>query len=247
MKIRIWLRAWEQVRLAAAAEGRSVVSLAGRIVHRGVVYAWRRVRGASSFTLGAETYQHFIHPFILDNERVVELPIALREVERRAGGRILEVGNVLGAYADFPHLVVDKYERASGVLNVDILDYQPATPFDLIVCISTLEHVGWDEVPREPGKVLRALEAMRGMLAPGGELLVTMPIGYNAEVDALLENNRFPFSQRYFLRRISRDNRWCEAEWREVRGMKFGSPFPCANAIVVGRIRQSLSAEKSTP
>jgi len=232
-------RAWEQVRLAAAAEGRSVVSLAGRMVHRGLVYAARRMRGAPAFTLGTETYHHLIHPFILDNERTVEIPIALREVERRPGARILEVGNVLSAYADFPHVIVDKYERAEGVLNVDIVEYRPEVPFDLILSISTLEHVGWDETPREVGKVLRALEAMRRMLAPGGELLVTMPLGYNAELDALLEASALPFTEQRFLRRISRDNRWREADWLEVRGTQFGSPYACGNAIVVGRIRHT--------
>ncbi len=247
MSARTLGKAWEQVRLAAAAEGRSLPALALKIVHRGTVFAWRRLRGAPPFTLGNETYRHRIHPFILDNERTVEIPIALREVERRPGARILEVGNVLGAYADFPHVVVDKYERAAGVLNVDIVDYRPDAPFDLILCISTLEHIGWDETPREPGKVLRAVEAMHGMLAPGGELLVTMPLGYNAEVDALLEAGALPFTERRFLRRISRDNRWREAEWFEVRGAKFGSPYACGNAIVVGRIRRPPAGSETSP
>ncbi len=245
MSSRTLSRAWEQMRLAAAAEGRSLPSLALKVAQRGAVFVWRRLRGAPLFTLGGETYRHLIHPFILDNERTVEIPIALREVERRPGARILEVGNVLGAYADFPHVVVDKYERAAGVLNVDIVDYRPDAPFDLILCISTLEHVGWDETPREPGKVLRALEAMRGMLAPGGELLVTMPLGYNTEVDALLEAGALPFTKRRFLRRVSRDNRWREAEWAEVRGAKFGSPYACGNAIVVGRIRRPSAREET--
>ncbi|MCX7818863.1 MAG: class I SAM-dependent methyltransferase [Kiritimatiellae bacterium] len=243
MNARTLAKAWEQVRLAAAAEGRSLPSLAWKIAHRGAVWAWRRARGAPAFTLGGETYRHWVHPFILDNERTVEIPIALRAVERRAGSRILEVGNVLGAYADFPHVVVDKYERAAGVVNEDIVNYRPGAPFDLILCISTLEHVGWDEVPREPGKVMRAFEAMCAMLAPGGELLVTMPLGYNPEVDGLLAADRLQFDERRFLRRVSRDNRWQEAEWAEVSSAKFGEPYPCANAIVVGRVRRPAAAE----
>ncbi len=226
----------EQMRRWLAGPGNNPFRAAGVVIDRGLKYLVRKLGGARPFDLGGERFTHLVHPFILDNERTVEIPLALRLVERRPGARILEVGNVLAAYRRFEHTVVDKYEKATGVINADIVEYRPEQPFDLILCLSTLEHVGWDETPRDDAKIGLALAAMSAMLAPGGELLVTMPLGYNTNLDRLLEADALPFSDRRFLKRISADNRWVEAAWSEVRGSKFGTPFGCANALVVGRV-----------
>jgi len=144
--------------------------------------------------------------------------------------------------------VLDKYERLDGIVNrlerydpggitlvnADVVDWQPPAPFDLILSVSTLEHVGWDETPREPGRLLVAVERLRGMLAPGGLLLVTMPLGHNAELDAALADGRLRFARQTFLKRLSRDNLWREAPWSEVAGTRYNRPYPSANAIVVG-------------
>lgn len=104
------------------------------------------------------------------NERAIEIPLAQERIRQAAGKRILEIGNVLAYYGQVPHEVVDKYERADGVRNIDVVDFHPAAPYDLIISISTLEHVGWDETPRDPAKLLRAVTHLTGLLAPGGEL-----------------------------------------------------------------------------
>lgn len=229
-------RSVAQMRRWLAEPGNNPLRAAGVVLDRGIRYLGRRLGGARPFDLGGERFVHLVHPFILENERTVEIPLALRLVERRPGARILEVGNVLSAYRRFDHTVVDKYEKAGGVINADIVDYRPGRPFDLILCLSTLEHVGWDETPRDDGKIALALAAMASLLAPGGELLVTMPLGYNENLDRLLDSDALPFTERRFLKRISADNRWVEATWPEVRGSEFGAPFGCANAIVVGRV-----------
>jgi hypothetical protein len=82
------------------------------------------------------------------------------------------VGNVLSHYFSVNHDVVDKYEKAEGVINRDIIDFHPSKEYDLIISISTLEHVGWDEdisdhkILHDPSKILRAIENLRGLLAP---------------------------------------------------------------------------------
>ena len=65
---------------------------------------------------------------------------------------MLEVGNVLGHYVPVEHLVVDKYEQAPGVLNDDVADLDLGRQFDLVLAVSTLEHVGLDEETRDPDK-----------------------------------------------------------------------------------------------
>lgn len=82
---------------------------------------------------------------------------------------MLEVGDVLSHYFPIHHDVVDKYQVAPGVINQDIAEFIPPERYDLILSISTPEDVGWDETPREPDKLLRAIEHLRNRcLAPGG-------------------------------------------------------------------------------
>ena len=76
-------------------------------------------------------------------------------LEHHSSGKVLEVGNVLSWYGPVHHDVLDKYEVTSGVINQDVVDFVPRHQYNVIVAISTIEHVGWDETPRDPTKVLR--------------------------------------------------------------------------------------------
>jgi len=160
-------------------------------------------------------------------------------VNKNFGKRILEVGNVLSHYFEIDHTVVDKYEKGSGVVNQDIVDFKSDVKYDLIVSVSTLEHVGWDEAPRDDRKILRAVSNMQSLLSQNGTLIVTLPLGYNTSMDSLLRDRVLRFDQQYYLLRISKSNQWREGSWEEVRGKKYGSPFENANAIVVGIISQA--------
>jgi SAM-dependent methyltransferase len=164
------------------------------------------------FTFRGQTFPYLFHAYKHSwlTERAVEVPVVRAVVEEYAAGRILEVGNVLGHYRAHSHLVVDKYEHAPGVVNRDVMDLADLGQFDLIVAISTLEHVGQDELPREPDKAARAALALRERLAPGGRLLVTVPIGYNATFDAALRDGTIPISEAGAMQRIGDGRRWRE-------------------------------------
>lgn len=116
------------------------------------------------------------------NERAVELAVAF---DWLAGcdGDGLEVGNVLGHYGIAGHRVVDLHEQAPGVENIDVFEIHGR--FDWIVSISTVEHVGWDD-GRDPTGAAFAVTYLRSLLRPGGELLVTVPLGWNPPLDARL-------------------------------------------------------------
>jgi hypothetical protein len=66
-------------------------------------------------------------------------------VKRYKERNILEIGNVLSHYFPVNHDIVDKYEKADGVINQDVVHFYSPKKYDLIVSVSTLEHVGWDE------------------------------------------------------------------------------------------------------
>ncbi|MEM9557398.1 MAG: methyltransferase domain-containing protein [Acidobacteriota bacterium] len=212
----------------------------GLLVHRALWYLARRLLGPRTFALADSRHRYLVHPFILDNERAVEIPLALAAVRavvrERPGARILEVGNVLSSFVDLDETtaaltVVDKYERAPGVLNVDIVEYRPAERFDLVVSISTLEHVGRDETPRQPSKAVDALEHLKTLVTPGGHLLLTVPVGYNQALDhALSEPHDLQID---CLVRAGRWNRWREAPLEETLTRSYGAPFHCANGLLV--------------
>jgi hypothetical protein len=198
----------------------------------------RWFRSRETFTWGGQSYLYFFHMHNTTwrNERSVEVPIVRALVSARPSDRVLEIGNVLRHYLPVRHDVVDKYEKAPGVINQDVVDYRPDKTYDLIVAISTLEHVGWDEEPQDPTKILRAIENLKACLAPGGKIVVTMPIGENPHLDRLLKEGRIAFSEKTCMKRVSRRNEWVEAPWEEVRELRYNSPFPNANGIIVGTL-----------
>jgi 2-polyprenyl-3-methyl-5-hydroxy-6-metoxy-1,4-benzoquinol methylase len=158
-------------------------------------------------------------------------------IKKNHGKKILEIGNVLSHYYNFEHVIVDKYEIANGVINQDVVDFKSTEKYDLIVSISTLEHVGWDETPRDDMKIIRAIENLKSLVKPnGGMIVVTFPLGYNFALDKLLKDKAIQFTEQYYFVRISKGNEWKEASWKDVQNAKYGKPFPFANALVIGII-----------
>jgi hypothetical protein len=212
----------------------------GRVVRRVEAYAGapihQRSFGQKTFTFAGQTHHYFVHNYTTTwrNERAVEIPLALDFLARVKGSTLLEVGNVTRHFdRTTDHVVVDKYDDRPGVLSVDIDTYQPDAPFGALLSISTLEHVGWDEEPRDPQKLRRVLEDLHRLVVPGGEVLVTLPIGYNDVLDALLADDQMPFADGRFLARQP-DGEWLEVEAADALEHAYGRPFDGANAIYVG-------------
>lgn len=195
---------------------------------------WTR---AKTFVFDGRSYRYLYHfcNKTWKNERGVEIPIFRELLLEHDGKRVLEVGNVLSHYFPIHHDVVDKYEVAPGVINQDIVEFVPPERYDLILSISTLEHVGWDETPREPEKLLQAIEHLRNRcLAPGGQIIASLPLGYNKFLDGLLRDGNSPFTTQHFLKRISKRNYWLESDWEQCRDVGYGRFV--AHAIVIGTI-----------
>lgn len=189
------------------------------------------------FSFAGKEYPYFIrrHNTTFRNERAVEIPICLDRVERNQGRDILEVGNVMSHYVPRDWTVVDKYEEGPGIVNADIVEHRPDRRYDLVISISTLEHVGKDEDDQDPGKASRAIAHIADRyLKPGGTFLFTVPIGYNHPMDADLFGGAVRLSEKRYLLRVSADNVWREAAADEVRDARYGEPFENANALFVG-------------
>lgn len=170
------------------------------------------------------------------NERCVELALARALMAGVPPERLLEVGNVTPHYFRGGHLVVDKYEPGS--LKVDIVDFAPAERFDLILSISTFEHIAFDEPGTTPAleevaaKVAAALDRCRGLLAPGGLLAITVPLGYNPALDAMIANDELAWDRATWFKRFPR-RRWRQVPRSEAVRCRYGSPHAFANGILL--------------
>lgn len=187
------------------------------------------------FNFDGRMFPYFMHSYhgTYRNERAIEIPIILGFI--KGTEQMLEVGNVLNHYVALPHDTVDKYEKFPGVINEDVTTYAPDKTYDLIVSISTLEHVGWDETPKDPRKFYLALDNMRRLTRPGGRIIFTIPFGWNEFLDAEIFSGRIPASQAWYMKRTGIQS-WAPCNLEEIKGTQFGTPFWCANALMIGEI-----------
>ncbi len=209
-------------------------------VHMAMAPLMTGIARPGRFTVRGETHDLFHHRYNTTwvNERAVEIPVARRFLEGRAG-RILEIGNVMGHYGPADWDVVDRFERGPRVHNCDVVAFRPEIPFDTLLSISTIEHIGYDDEETDSGgRILAALAHMReACLAPSGRMLVTAPLGYNPFLDELMFAGRLGFDEQVFVRRTGR------CAWREVpgsgaAGAKYNSPFPYGNCVMFGHYRK---------
>ena len=186
------------------------------------------------FILDGKKYHYFINIYnSVIGERVVEIPIAREFLLRNKGKNILEVGNVLSHYFSVNHEIVDKYEINPGVLNIDIIDFNPQKKYDLIISVSTIEHMGFDEPYKDKEKPKKALLKIFDLLNSNGTAIITVPIGCNPEIDSILVNNEISFTKKYFLKRVSILNLWKETTMEEALKYKYGQKYPAASSIAI--------------
>lgn len=203
-------------------------------------------KSSKQFQFRGKTYAYFDHYYNLTrlNERRVEIPIIMDILKANRGEKILEVGNVLSHYdKTLQHQVIDKYEKtkSKNCINADAETFSTDEKYDLIFSISTLEHVGWDEQPRDPGKIKRTVLNLRGLLSANGELVFTAPVGYSPPLDCLVDDGD-GFIDRLCLKRVNAMNEWEETDWMSIRNFRFHKPYPFANGLIIVRIKPNVSS-----
>jgi hypothetical protein len=202
--------------------------------HLGWYPFFKAVRGQRQFEFEGVRLRYYCHWYNLSytNERAVELAIFSELLKRIKPEGILEIGAVLPQYINSPHLVIDKFEKNERFQNIDIQDYRPTKKFRLIISISTLEHIGYDEEPTDTGKLDIALDVIRQSLDTGGLFMASIPIGYNPHLSLFLQEERF-FDKFIYLRRINKRNDWVVTDKEKALSCNFGRPFPFGNAIAI--------------
>jgi len=139
-----------------------------------------------------------------------------------------------------------------GVINEDVVDFNPLKRYDVIISIFTLSSVGWYEdieacrtgtgspwvSPQDPNKVLCAINNLKTLLAPGGQIVVVDDLGYNPAMDKLLKSGKLRFDKHYYLKRIS-GYRWKEVDGLDLNEVKYDKSIPSANEVLIGVINKS--------
>ena len=161
-------------------------------------------------------------------DRAIEYPWMIENIKLKSG-KLLDVGSTAGRLlADFLPDSVEIYclnlnpkkieNNRIKVITGDIrkTDFLPDY-FDYITCISTLEHIGvsgrYGSDDDRRGDI-KAMEEIKRILKPGGELLITVPYGikdvlpinklYNKERLNILLNNFYIIEQTF----IKYNQRW---------------------------------------
>jgi len=212
-----------------------IVAAAARVIYWELEFFVAK-RGTFEFNGRRYRYLHRRPNRTWTNERCVEIPIIWKIVCEEPG-RILEVGNVLSRYFSCRHDILDKYEKGKGVINFDVVDFKPPSRYDLIISISTLEHVGFDPPEgRDSDKIRQAIENLRkNCLAQSGRIVVTLPLGYNLVFDRMLYEGRLGFTDVFYMKRTAR-NSWVQTDARHVTDAKYRFMLCTANALVIGEI-----------
>ena len=125
-------------------------------------------------------------------ERIVEIPFVHRHLPYPYRGRVLDVGYLESelifqiASLGFETWGIDIRPPAvefSGIrfIQGDVIQY-PLKPhsFDVVVAVSTVEHIGlqaYGNVAADPQGDLHALQAAHRALKPRGRLILTVPFG----------------------------------------------------------------------
>ena len=195
----------------------------------------KRLRGEAGFSLGAESfrYEDSWHNWTWLNERSVEVPIAAAALRQTPPGSAIEVGAVMQHYGHSGHRVIDKYESGPGIEQLDIFDIAPEPSYQLVLSVSTLEHVGWDEPKRDPDLALHAIAHLKRLVAPGGALMVTVPAGYHPTLDSAIRNGTIEFSSVRALRCEYPSMVWDEVAAESTSGAKYDELIYRAEAVLI--------------
>lgn len=197
------------------------------------------------------------------DERAIEIPWVLA----RYGGerRVLDVGTAFAEPLYVEGLrelgadelvTVDLAEPATVIADVRDLPFEDGR-FDVVFCVSTLEHIGRDnstydvDAPRDHAGDAAALRELRRVLAPEGKLLVSVPTGVADDQGWQVQREPLAWTARFeeagFLvyedeLYVRREDGWRTATLAEAAAARYGDHG--AGAVLLAELRPDTFGEK---
>jgi O-antigen chain-terminating methyltransferase len=197
------------------------------------------------------------------DERAIEIPWVLARYTGEP--RVLDIGTAFAerAYVDglrdlHPHdlVTVDLAEPADVIADVRDLPFEDGR-FDVVFCVSTLEHIGRDnttydvDAPRDEQGDEAALRELRRILSSEGRLLISVPTGVHDDQGwqvqreplawiALFERCGFlVYEDELYVRG---DDGWRTATLAEARRATYADNG--AGAVLLAELRHGTVGEK---
>jgi SAM-dependent methyltransferase len=199
------------------------------------------------------------------DERAIEIPWCLARYDGER--RVLDVGsaNAIPAYLEglrdlrAPEVVtVDLAQPADVIADVRGLPFDDGS-FDLVLLVSTLEHVGLDnsvygvEAARGEGGQQAALQELHRVLTRDGRLLLSVPTGVRDDQGWQLQRAPLEwiglFEQAGFVvfedeLYVHTDDGWRSGTVAEAESARYGGAGPGAGAVLLAELRPARLTEK---
>jgi len=164
--------------------------------------------------------EYFAHGYnnTLQNERCIEIPLAIRYLQEHDLNNVIEVGAVTPYYFEVPYPVIDiADQKATHIQDACDIDYKDKD----VLSISTLEHI--DEVQDSKHS---SIELLKRILSESKSCLLTIPMGYNKSLDDFILT-----SINYHAYKKITQHLW---EYKNpIMPCLYGSPFMFANGLLV--------------
>ncbi len=99
------------------------------------IYFFITPAGSFNFSGKSLVYFRANYNFAFENERTVEIPIAMSFIKSlKPSDNLLEVGNVIANYGVRPisRDILDKYDKNTYVINEDVIFFKPAKKYKAI-------------------------------------------------------------------------------------------------------------------
>ena len=124
-----------------------------------------------------------------NSERYIEVPLAIRWLKTLDPQiKLVEIGAVMPYHIRSFHTVIDPYDEKATIKHpMEKFNYTNKN----ILCISTIEHIGNLEYGNSEENVDSgaAINALIKILDESNKCFITIPIGWNENLDIWLKNN----------------------------------------------------------
>lgn len=170
------------------------------------------------------------------NERAIELPILDYIINDNLNNttKILEIWNVLSHYKNISLLdytIVDKFDNNKSIIKEDAEFFNNNKLYDLIISISTFEHIWFDDDIKDSNKSLRTFNNMKKLLNDWWKMIITIPVWWNKDIDKKIFDWEFDFNENYYYTKNKWN--WIESTKENTINLKYDIKIPSANWIFI--------------